>query len=97
MSEKTQQQTDEPAAHVGVALMAVTMNGCGCHRHDLGSAAIGADFVDRSVRMICLPEFVIMILRNIVDGARVNVKFYAGDSSANLALEMQVTIAQVQF
>ena len=40
---------------------------------------------------------VIPLVRSIVSSTGMDVEFNAGDSSASLALEMQVAIAQVQF
>ena len=40
---------------------------------------------------------VILIVRSIVRSPCVDVEFNAGDSSASLALKMQVAIAEVQF
>jgi hypothetical protein len=39
----------------------------------------------------------ILIARNVVGGTGVDVEFNTRDSSASLAFEMQVAIAQVQF
>ena len=48
-------------------------------------------------RVIRCLSMEIVVLRSMVSCSGVNVKFYAGDSCASLALEMQVAIAQVQF
>ena len=52
-----------------------------------------ADLRKPTMRLL---RIVIIVLRSIVCGSEVNVEFYAGDSSASLAFEMQMAIVEVQ-